>query len=77
MERTEIGRSEQINCVSSSAHRGSVVFAEAAMSAEWCERGCTDSPPIGGIDPPIEDNDTGPRRSNPPAEQRNPSIKCK
>ena len=53
------------------------MFAKATVSAEWCERGCTDSPPIGGIDLLIEDDKTGPRRSNPPTEQCNPPIKCK
>ena len=53
------------------------MFAEAIVSAERCERGCTNSPPIGGIDPPIEDDETGTRRSDLSTEQRNPPIKCK
>ena len=53
------------------------MFAKTTVSAERCERGCTDSPPIGGIDSPIEDDETCPRRSDPPTETRNPSIKCK
>ena len=77
MERTQIGRSKQINCVSSSAQLGGVVFAEATVSAEWCERGCTKRTLTGGIDPPIEDDETGPRRSDPPIEQHTPPIKCK
>ena len=77
MERTQIGRSEQINCINSSAQWGGVVFMEATVSTEWCERGCTNGPPIGGIYLLIEDDETGPRRSNPLTEQRNPLIKCK
>ena len=53
------------------------MFVEATVFVEWCERGCTDSSPIGGIDPPIEDDETCPRRSDPSTEQRNPPIKCK
>ena len=77
MEWRHIGRSEQIDCVSSSTQRGGAVFAETTMSAERCERGCIDSPPIGGIDLLIEDDETGPRGSDPSTEQRNPPIKCK
>ena len=75
--KTKTGRSEQIDCVSSSAQRGGVVFAGRTVSAERCERGCTDSPPIGGIDLPIEDDKTGRRRLDPPTETRNPPIQCK
>ena len=68
--KMKTGRSEQIDCVSSSAQRGGVVFAGRTVSAERCERGCTESPPIGGINPLIEDDETGRRRSDPP-------IQCK
>ena len=53
------------------------MFAEATISAELCERGCSKRPPIGGINPLIAEDKTGPRRSDPPTEQRNPPIKCK
>ena len=44
------------------------MFAERIVFVERCERGCTDSPPIGGIDPPIEDDETGRRRLDLPTE---------
>ena len=47
------------------------------MFAESCERGCSDRPPIGGIDPPIAEDKTGPTSSDLLIEQRNPPIKCK
>ena len=53
------------------------MFAGRTVSAKRCERGCTDSPPIGGIDPPIEDDKTGRIRSDPPIETRNSPIQCK
>ena len=60
-----------------SAQRGSVVFAEATMSAESCERGCSERPPIRGIDLPIAEDETGTRRSDPSTEQCDSPIKCK
>ena len=47
------------------------------MSAESCERVCSDRPPIGGIDPLIAKNETCPTSLDPPTEQHNPPIKCK
>ena len=51
------------------------MFAEATVSVETCERGCSERPPIRGIDPPIAEDETGTRRLDPPTEQRDPSIK--
>ena len=53
------------------------MFAEETMSAESCERGCSERLPIGGINPPIQEDEIGPRRSDPPIEQCNPPRKCK
>ena len=53
------------------------MFAERTVSAGRCERGFTNSPPIGGVDPPIEDDESGQRRSDPPTATHNPSIECK
>ena len=50
---------------------------EATVSAELCERGCSERPPIQRIDPPIAEDKTGTRRSDPPTEQSDPPIKCK
>ena len=46
------------------------MFAERTMSAGRCERGFTDSPPI-------EDDESGQRRLDPPTATRNPPIECK
>ena len=53
------------------------MFAERTVSAGRCERGFTDSPPIGGVDPPIEDDESGQRRSDPLTAICNPPIECK
>ena len=53
------------------------MFVEAIVSAELCERGCSERPPIRGIDLPIAKDETGTRRSDPLIEQRDPPIKCK
>ena len=53
------------------------MFADATMSAESCEKGCSERPPIRGIDPPIVEDETGTRRSDPPTKQSDPPIKCK
>ena len=74
VERTEVGRSEQGQL---SQVERVAVFTERTMSARRCERGFSDSPPIGGVDPPIEDNEAGHRRSDPPTATRNPPIECK
>ena len=74
VERTEAGRSEQGQL---SQVERAAVFAERNVSARRCERGFSDSPPIGGIDPPIEDDEAGHRRSDPPTATSNPPIECK
>ena len=51
------------------------MFAEATMSVETCERGCSKRPPIRGIDLRIAKDETGTRRLDPSTEQRDPSIK--
>ena len=53
------------------------MFVERTVSAERCERGFTNSLPIGGIDPPIEDDESSQRRSDLPTATRNPPIECK
>ena len=53
------------------------MFAERTMSVGRCERGFTDSPPIGRVDPPIEDDESGQRRLDSPTVTRNPPIECK
>ena len=53
------------------------MFVEATVSAESCERGCSDRPPIGRIDLLIAEDEIGPTSLNLPTEQRNPPIKCK
>ena len=53
------------------------MFAERTVSAGRCERGFIDSPPIGGVDLLIEDDESGQRRSDPPTATRNPPIECK
>ena len=53
------------------------MFAERIVSAGRCERGFTNSPPIGRVDPPIEDNESGQKRSDLPTATRNLPIECK
>ena len=53
------------------------MFAERTVFAKPCEREFTDSPLIGRIDPLIEDDETGPRRLDPPTKTCNPPIECK
>ena len=53
------------------------MFIERIVSAGRCERGFTHNSPIGGVDLPIEDDETGQRRSDPPRATRNPPIECK
>ena len=74
VEWTEAGRSEQGQL---SQVERTAVFAERTVSTRRCERGFSDSPPIGGVDPPIEDDEAGQRRSDPPTATRNPPIECK
>ena len=74
VERTEAGRSEQGEL---SQVERAAVFAKRTVSAGRCERGFADSPPIGGVDPPIEDEEAGQRRSDPSTATRNPPIECK
>ena len=74
LERTEAGRSEQGQL---SQVERAAVFAERTIIARWCERGFSDSPPIGEIDPSIEDDEAEHRRSDPPTATRNPPIECK
>ena len=74
VERTKARRSEQGQL---SQVERAVVFAERTVSAWRCERGFSDSPPIGGVDPPIEDDEAGQRKSDPPTATRNPLIECK
>ena len=74
VERTEAGRSEQGQL---SQVERAAVFAERTVSARRCERGFSDSPPIGGVDPLIEDDEVGQRRSDRPTATRNPLIECK
>ena len=74
VERIEAGRSEQGQL---SQVERAAVFAERTVSARRCERGFSHSPPIGGADPPIEDDKAGQRRSDLPIATRNPPIECK
>ena len=74
VERTEAGRSEQEEL---SQVERAAVFAERTVSAGRCEKGFADSPPIGEVDPPIEDEEAGQRRSDLPTATRNPPIECK
>ena len=74
VEQTEAGRSEQGQL---SQVERAAVFAERIVSTRRCKRGFSDSPPIGGVDPPIEDDEAGHRRSDPLTATRNPSIECK
>ena len=74
VERTEAGRSKQGQL---SQVERAAVFAERTVSARRCERGFNDSPPIGGVDPLIEDDEAGHRRSDPPTVTRNPPIECR
>ena len=53
------------------------MLAERTVSAWQCERGFSDSPPIGGVDLPIEDDEAGHRRSDLPTATRNLPIECK
>ena len=53
------------------------MFAERTVFVGRCERGFTDSPPIGGVDLPIEDDKSGQRRLDPPTATHNPPIECK
>ena len=53
------------------------MFTERTVFAGRCERGFTDNPPIGGVDPLIEDDESSQRRSDPPTAIRNPLIECK
>ena len=53
------------------------MFAERTVSVGRCEKGFTNSPPIGGVDLPIEDDESGQRRSDLPTATRNPPIECK
>ena len=71
VKRTEAGGSEQgelsqVECAA--------VFAARIVSAGRCERGFADSPPIGGVHLPIEDEEAGQRTSDPPTATRNPPI---
>ena len=74
VERTEVGRLEQGQL---SQVKRTAMFAERTVSAGRCERGFSDNPLIGGVDPPIEDDEAGQRRSDPPTATRNLSIECK
>ena len=74
VEWTEAGRSEQGQL---SQVERAVVFVERTVSAQRCERGFSDSLLIGGVDPPIEDDEAGHRRSDPPTATHNPLIECK
>ena len=74
VERTEARRSEQGQL---SQVERAAVFAERTVSARRYERGFSDSSPIGGVDPPIEGDEAGQRRSDPPTATRNPPIECK
>ena len=74
VERTEARRSEQGQL---SQVERAAMFAERIVSARRCERGFSDSLPIGGVDPPIEDDKARHRRSDPPIATRNPPIECK
>ena len=74
VERTEARRSKQRQL---SQVERAAVFAERTIIARGCERGFNDSSPIGGVDPPIEDDEAGQRRSDPPTATCNPPIECK
>ena len=71
VEQTEARRSEQGEL---SQVERVAVFVERTVSAGRCEKGFADSPPIGEVDPPIEDEEAGLRRSDPPTATRNPLI---
>ena len=71
VERTEAGGSEQGEL---SQVERAVVFAARTVSAGRCERGFANSPLIGGVHPPIEDEEAGQRTPDPPTATRNPPI---
>ena len=71
VERTEAGGLEQGEL---SQVERAVVFVARIVSAGRCERGFADSPPIGGVHPPIEDEEAGQRTPDPLTATRNLPI---